>query len=85
MNNANLLYQIVFTLEYGIQQLIYVNMQEAAELLDKSNSNHEIIFKHIKFHSSKILTTQLFKKSLVTNKYEPFSFFEFEEERREKN
>jgi hypothetical protein len=85
MNNTNLLYQIIFTLDFGIQQQIFVDIGEAAELLDLAKKNQLITFKHIQFHSRRILSTQLFKKSLVSNKYEPFTFYDFEEERREKN
>lgn len=73
-----LLYQIIFTLDFGIQQITFVDRQEAEYLLDLCNNNQEIIFKHIKFHSTRILTTQLFRKSLLTNKYEPYSFYDFE-------
>jgi hypothetical protein len=85
MNNTNLLYQIIFTLDFGIQQQIFVDIGEAAELLDLAKKNQLITFKHIQFHSRRILSTQLFKKSLINNKYEPFTFYHFEEERRDKN
>lgn len=80
-NSKILLYQIIFTLDFGIQQQIFVNIEEAAELLDLAKLNQFITFKHIQFHSSRILSTQLFKKSLLSNKYEPFTFYDFEKER----
>lgn len=76
-----LLYQIIFTLDFGIQQQIFVDIEEAAELLDLAKKNQIITFKHIQFHSRRILSTQLFKKSLVNNKYEPFTFYDFAQER----
>jgi hypothetical protein len=82
MNSSKkLLYQIIFTLDFGIQQQIFVDIEEAAELLDLAKKNQIITFKHIQFHSKRILSTQLFKLSLVNNKYEPFTFIDFAEER----
>lgn len=75
------LYQVLFTLEYGIQQQIFSTADEINNLLNDAQMGKEITFRHIRFNSDRIISIVLLKKSLITNKFEPLTFVDFEKER----
>lgn len=79
---SNFIYQVLFTLEFGLQQQIFSTADEIYDLLIKAQNGEEITFRHIRFDSSRIISIQLFKKSILENKYVPLTFVDFEKERR---
>lgn len=81
MNKQEFNYKIIITLEYGIQQVITTTYDEMYDLIVNIKDNKEITFRHIRFHSNRIVSLQLFKKTKQHNVFEDYTFTDFQKQK----